>query len=89
MCYNIFEINFGDGVTMLKKNIYVEKNIEILDLDKTIVNLLHINDIVTIENLWVLNRKKLKELGLKDNEIKQITIKLQLLGLDLNKRVYN
>ncbi|MCX4249169.1 MAG: hypothetical protein OSJ65_05345 [Bacilli bacterium] len=74
---------------MLKKNIYVEKNIEILDLDKTIVNLLHINDIVTIENLWVLNRKKLKELGLKDNEIKQITIKLQLLGLDLNKRVYN
>ena len=27
--------------------------------------------------------------ALKDNEIKQITIKLQLLGLDLNKRVYN
>lgn len=89
VCYNILEINFGDGVTMLKKNIYVEKNIEILDLDKSIVDLLHKNEIVTIENLWVLNRKKLKEMGLKDNEIKQITIKLQLLGLDLNKRVYS
>lgn len=74
---------------MHKKNIYIEKSIEILDLDKSIVNLLHENEIVTIENLWIMNRKKLKELGLKDNEIKQITIKLQLLGLDLNKRVYN
>lgn len=74
---------------MQKKNIYIEKDIKILDLDKQISDLLKKNDIVTIENLWVLNRKKLKELGLKDNEIKQITIKLQLLGLDLNKRVYN
>lgn len=74
---------------MHKKNIYIEKDIGILDLDKPIVELLKQNEIVTIENLWVLNRKKLKELGLKDNEIKQITIKLQLLGLDLNKRVYN
>ncbi len=74
---------------MQKKNIYIEKNIEILDLDKPIVDILKQNEILTIENLWILNRKKLKELGLKDNEIKQITIKLQLLGLDLNKRVYN
>lgn len=71
------------------KNAYIEKNINILDLDKSIVEVFRKNDIVTIEQLWVLNRKKLKELGLKDNEIKQITIKLQLLGLDLNKRVYN
>lgn len=74
---------------MHKKNIYIEKDIGILDLDKQIVEILKKNEIVTIENLWVLNRKKLKEIGLKDNEIKQITIKLQLLGLDLNKRVYN
>lgn len=74
---------------MQKKNAYIEKNINILDLDKSIVEVFRNNDIVTIEQLWVLNRKKLKELGLKDNEIKQITIKLQLLGLDLNKRVYN
>ena len=74
---------------MQKKNAYIEKNINILDLDKSIVEVFRKNDIVTIEQLWVLNRKKLKELSLKDNEIKQITIKLQLLGLDLNKRVYN
>ena len=74
---------------MQKKNAYIEKNINILDLDKSIVEVFCYFDIVTIEQLWVLNRKKLKELGLKDNEIKQITIKLQLLGLDLNKRVYN
>ena len=74
---------------MQKKNAYIEKNINILDLDKSIVEVFRKNDIVTIEQLWVLNRKKLKELGLKDNEIKQITIKLQFLGLDLNKRVYN
>ena len=74
---------------MQKKNAYIEKNINILDLDKSIVEVFRKNDIVTIEQLWVLNRKKLKELGLKENEIKQITIKLQLLGLDLNKRVYN
>ena len=73
---------------MQKKNAYIEKNINILDLDKSIVEVFRKNDIVTIEHLWILNRKKLKELGLKDNEIKQITIKLQLLGLDLNKRVY-
>lgn len=74
---------------MAKKNIYVDKDIKILDLDKEIEDILRINNITTIENIWVLNRKKLKELGLKDNDIKQITIKLQLLGLDLNKRIYS
>ena len=46
------------------------------------------NEIITVGSLWEKNRKALKEIGLKDNEIKQITIQLQLLGLDLNKRVY-
>ena len=49
---------------MQKKNAYIEKNINILDLDKSIVEVFRKNDIVTIEQLWVLNRKKLKELGL-------------------------
>ncbi len=74
---------------MAKKNIYVDKDIKILDLDKEIEGILRKNNIITIENIWVMNRKKLKELGLKDNDIKQITIKLQLLGLDLNKRIYS
>lgn len=74
---------------MAKKNIYVDKDIKILDLDKEIEEVLRKNNIITIENIWIMNRKKLKELGLKDNDIKQITIKLQLLGLDLNKRIYS
>lgn len=72
-----------------KDNVYLVKNVDILDVDKSIIDTLKNNEIITIGNLWELNRKKLKELGLKDNEIKQITIQLQLLGLDLNKRVYN
>ena len=39
-------------------------------------------------DLWCLNRKKLKEYGVVDADIKQIIIKLQLIGLDLNKKVY-
>lgn len=74
---------------MVKKSIYLSNSIETLDLDNDVKNILINNEINTIENLWVMNRKKLKELGLNDTEIKQIIIKLQLLGLDLNKRVYN
>jgi len=74
---------------MAKKNIYKDQDITILDLDKSIVDALKINNIMTVGDVWELNRKKLKDLGLSDNDIKQITIKLQLLGLDLNKRVYS
>lgn len=71
-----------------KDNVNLTKNIDILDLDKDVLNILKDNNIVLIRNLWELNRKKLKEMGVKDSDIKQITIKLQLLGLDLNKKVY-
>ncbi|MCH5167032.1 MAG: hypothetical protein J1F35_03980 [Erysipelotrichales bacterium] len=74
---------------MAKNNIYINEVIDILDLDKNIEKILKDNQINKIEDLWILNRKKLKEFGLKDADIKQIVIKLQLLGLDLNKRVYN
>ena len=74
---------------MIKKNIYLCNSIDTLDLDEKIINKLIENEIELVENIWMMNRKKLKDLGFTDNEIKQITIKLQLLGLDLNKRVYN
>ncbi len=74
---------------MIKKNAYINEKIDILELDESIIKILNLNDIVTVGNLWGLTRKKLKEFGLKDNDIKHIVIKLQLLGLDLNKRVYN
>ena len=70
-------------------NIYAEKDIKILELDSDVVKVLVDNDIKTVGDVWVLNRKKLKALGLKDSDIKQVIIKLQLLGLDLNNRMYS
>lgn len=70
-------------------NIYAEKDIKILELDSDIVKVLLDNEIKTVGDVWVMNRKKLKAIGLKDSDIKQVIIKLQLLGLDLNKRMYS
>jgi len=70
-------------------NIYAEKDIKILELEPEIVKVLIDNNVKTVGDVWVLNRKKLKALGLKDSDIKQVIIKLQLLGLDLNKRMYS
>ena len=70
-------------------NIYAEKDIKILELESDIVKVLLDNEIKTVGDVWVMNRKKLKAIGLKDSDIKQVIIKLQLLGLDLNKRMYS
>jgi len=72
-----------------KTNVYAENDIKTMDLDSEVLNILLDNDIKTVGNLWELNRKKLKAMGVKDSDIKQIIIKLQLLGLDLNKRIYS
>lgn len=74
---------------MKKYNSNIEKSISVLDLEKETKDILKNNNISKIEDLWVLNRKKLKEMGISDTEIKQIVIKLQLLGLDLNKKMYS
>ncbi len=74
---------------MKKYNSNIEKGISVLNLDKETANLLKKNNINKVEDVWILNRKKLKEMGLSDNEIKQVVIKLQLLGLDLNKKMYS
>jgi DNA-directed RNA polymerase alpha subunit len=67
----------------------LEDKIENLNLSKNINKVLKDNDINYIKDLWQLNRKQLKSLKLKDNEIKDIIISLQLQGLDLNKRIYD
>jgi hypothetical protein len=67
----------------------IEDNIETLKLSKNITKTLKSNNVVYIKDLWILNRKKLKELGIKDKEIKEIIISLQLQGLDLNKKIYD
>ena len=67
---------------------YLNDNINILELDMNIINVLINNGINNVSDLYVLNRKKLKELGLSDSIINKISIKLQLLGLDLNGKKY-
>ncbi len=72
-----------------KYNSNIKENIKKLELDKSIETILISNGITKVEDLWCLNRKKLKSLGLKDLDINTIIVKLQLLGLDLNKKVYS
>ncbi len=73
---------------MQKKNKYSDSSISILDLDKELVEILKNNNINKVGEIWKLKRKDLKELGFKDSDINQVIIKLQLLGLDLNGRIY-
>ncbi len=67
----------------------IEDKIETLNLSKNIIKLLKTNNINFIKELWVLKRKDLKNMNLKDREIKDIIISLQLQGLDLNSKIYD
>ena len=60
-----------------------------LNLTSTIIKKLKENNINIINDLCILKRKQLKDLGLTDKEIKSIVISLQLEGLDLNKKIYD
>lgn len=61
-------------------------NLNSLGIDTIIITKLNQNNIFSTKELCILNRKKLKDIGLTDYEIKHITIKLQLHGLDLNQK---
>lgn len=61
-------------------------NLNSLELDKKVLEKLKLNKINSIEKLWELDRKTLKEMNFTYDEINSIAIKLQLEGLDLNKR---
>lgn len=73
---------------MKKNNIYIDKDISILGLDDNIACLLTKNEIRTVNDLWLKTKNDLKNYGLKDKDIKYVSIKLQLIGLDLNKKMY-
>lgn len=60
-----------------------------LNLTSNLLKKLYDKNIKLINDIWVLKRKDLKELGLTDKEIKSIVISLQLEGLDLNKKIYD
>lgn len=73
---------------MKKMNKYIYKDISILGLDDNIACLLTKNEIRMVNDLWLKTKKDLKNYGLKDKDIKYASIKLQLIGLDLNKKMY-
>ena len=66
-----------------------KSSLKSLEIDPEIINKLNQHHINSVKDLWNLKRKNLKEIGLTDNEIKHITIKLQLHSIDLNKKIYH
>lgn len=66
----------------------LNSDINILDLSNDINIKFQDNDIRCVKDLWVLGRRELKNMGLSDKDINSISIKMQLSGLDLNKKVY-
>ena len=66
----------------------IKGKIEELNLNKKITCILKENKIFIIEDIWKLKRKNLKDLGFTDAEINQIVIKLELLGIGLNHKIY-
>ena len=66
----------------------LDNPIEYLKINITITNKLKKNNIFLIKDLWYLKRKDLKALDFTDIEINEIIIKLQLNGIDLNKKIY-
>lgn len=67
-------------------NIDLKEMINKLDIDESITIKLNEFNVFTISDLIKLKRTDLKELNLTPSEIKQIIIKLELHGIDLNKK---
>ena len=67
----------------------LDNTIESMNLSSKLIEKMHANNIITIENIWTKTRKELKQLGFTDSEIKSVVIALQLEGLDLNKKKYD
>lgn len=80
----------GKLVSLLtvNKNL-LNKSIDILMLSDNVINELKINNINKLEDIWLLDRNDLKKLDLSIEDIREIRVKLQLNGLDLNKKIYN
>lgn len=70
-------------------DIDLNKDIITLDLSNNTTFILISNDIYKISDLWRLKRSDLKNMGLKDSEINSVNIKLQLCGIDINRKIYS
>ena len=62
--------------------------LEDLKLTNDILNKMNKNNIRSIGDVWILKRTDLKQMGFSNEEINLIIIELELLGLDLNKKIY-
>lgn len=62
--------------------------LEDLKLTNDILNKMNKNNIRSIEDVWILKRTDLKQMGFSNEEINLIIIELELLGLDLSKKIY-
>lgn len=71
----------------MKKDVFT-KRIETTNINTKIVKVLNDYNIQTIYDLWNLSRKDLKKMGLNDSDIYMVIVQLQLMGLDLNKKIY-
>lgn len=69
---------------MYKK--WENKNINELSLDKEIIDKLYEKEVFLIRDLCTLRRRILKDYGFSNDEINNIIITLQLVGLDLNRK---
>ena len=75
---NLIDIEYNDRILIEMVN----------DLKTTLIKNSKDKELNYIEDVWVLKRNNLKELGFTYDEIKEIVISLQLIGLDLNKKKY-
>jgi len=66
----------------------MNQDINKLDLESKLTQKLKDNNVNIINDLWKLKRIDLKRMGLNDADINQIMIKMQLQGIDLNKKIY-
>lgn len=72
----------------MSRNIFLDKDVSELELSSNLTEKLLNGKVFIIRDLWQKKRKDLKDMGLVDVEINQIMIKMQLHGLDLNRKVY-
>ena len=52
----------------------LDQDISYLNLNPKIINILKDNDILSVYDLWIQNRKNLKKINLNDQDIKEIII---------------
>lgn len=65
------------------KSKLLNENIDRLNISCNSIEILKSNKILTLQDICRKNKTHLKEIGLENDEISNIEIELQLLGLDL------